>query len=69
MYGAEIWGAVNLNRKRILTCKKGDRIHEAYADLPQEKLNIKLAKYLLHVTKYASNDAVLGELGRYPLYI
>lgn len=69
LYGVEVWGTVNLNRRKIMTCESGQRLQEAYADLPQEKLNIKLAKYLLQVPKNASNDAVLGELGRYPLYL
>ena len=34
---------------------------------PYEKLNVKLCKYSLGVGKHATNAAVLGELGRYPL--
>ena len=37
--------------------------------LPCENVNVKLCKYLLGVSKYANNDAVKGELGRYPLPI
>ena len=36
---------------------------------PIEKLNIKLCKYILGVHKSSTNDAVRGELGRYPLLI
>lgn len=34
-----------------------------------EKLNIRLCKFLLGVSRKASNLAVMGELGRYPFYI
>ena len=34
-----------------------------------EKLNVKLCKYLLGVHKSSTNNAVRGELGRYPLLI
>ena len=36
---------------------------------PIEKLNIKLCKYILGVHKSSTNDAVRGELGRFPLLI
>ena len=36
---------------------------------PIEKLNIKLCKYILGVNKSLTNDAVRGELGRFPLLI
>jgi hypothetical protein len=36
---------------------------------PCEKLYIKFSKSILGVHKKSSNFAVLGELGRYPLYI
>ena len=36
---------------------------------PSEKLNIKFSKFILGVHKKSSNFAVLGDLGRYPLYI
>ena len=36
---------------------------------PIERLNIRFCKYLLGVHKFASNAAVKGELGRYPLLI
>ena len=34
-----------------------------------EGLNVKFCKYLLQVHKKATNAAVLGELGRFPLYV
>ena len=36
---------------------------------PAEVLNVKVCKYLLGVHKFAMNDAVRGELGRFPLLI
>ena len=36
---------------------------------PCEKLNIKFSKFILAVHNESSNFAVLGELGRYSLYI
>ena len=38
-------------------------------DLNMEKLNLKMCKYLLGVHRKSTNDAVRGELGRYPLLI
>jgi hypothetical protein len=38
-------------------------------EFPCEKFNIKFSKFILGVHKKSSNFAVLGELGRYPLYI
>ena len=34
-----------------------------------EKFNVKLCKYILGSEKYSVNDAVHGELGRYPVMI
>ena len=38
-------------------------------DMPLEKINIRLCKYLLGVGKKTTNNAVRGELGRFPLAI
>ena len=37
--------------------------------LPQEKLHLKFCKYILGVSPKATNLAVRGETGRYPLLI
>ena len=37
--------------------------------MPLEKINIRLCKYLLGVGKKTTNNAVRGELGRFPLAI
>ena len=47
----------------------GSPIEKVFNDLQIEKLNIKFCKFILGVNKKASNLAVRGELGRYPLYI
>ena len=33
-----------------------------------DKLRLRLCKYILGVKKQTPNNAVLGELGRYPIY-
>ena len=38
-------------------------------DKPYEKLHVKYLKYVLGVHKKATHSAVMGELGRYPIYI
>lgn len=69
LYGSEIWGMTKINRTKIKKDQTEFKIFTAYEGQTQEKVNIKLCKYLLNVNKRASNDAVRGELGRYPLYI
>ena len=44
-------------------------IYDLYNDHKIEKLNLNLCKSILGVGSKASNLAVVGELGRYPLYI
>ena len=63
LYGCEIWGSSTLSKTKEF------KIEKSYEQYDCEKLNIKFCKYLLGVHKKASNYAVLGELGRYPIYI
>ena len=58
-YGSEIWSPLCMGKTFDLKsiCDR----------LPYEKINVKLCKYILGVAKHATNAAVLGELGRYPL--
>ena len=65
LYSSEIWSMFEkqTKRKNILA------LENTFKDQHIEKLNIKFCKYLLGVNKKASNLAVRGELGRYPLYI
>ena len=58
-YSSEIWAPFAIKKTFDITsiCDKQ----------PYEKLNVELCKYILGVGKHATNAAVLGELGRYPL--
>ena len=67
LYSSEVWGMFN-NSKKTQKCME-NLIFNIYKDQKIEKLNIKFRKYLLGVGNKASNLAVVGELGRYPLYI
>ena len=62
-YGGVIWGplyARKVNENNFMT---------SCNDSPIERLNVKLCKYLLGVHRKSTNDAVRGELGRFPLLI
>ena len=62
-YGGVVWGplyARKITEKNLMsTCN----------DMPIERMNVKLCKYLLGVHRKSTNDAVRGELGRFPLLI
>lgn len=66
LYGSEIWGTINSSSKSVAKDKYD--LFKSLDVLPCEKLHIKFLKYILGVHKKSSNDAVKGELGRYPLY-
>ena len=61
-YGSPVWGPTLV--------KESSKDFKKICDsaIP-EKLNVKLCKYLLGTGKYSVNDAVRGELGRYPILI
>ena len=42
---------------------------KVYKNLPLEKLNLSLCRYILSVNKKTSKLALYGELGRYPMYV
>ena len=64
-YGSEIWGAIN-----TLYCSKSKQnLWEKVEKLPVEVFQLKYCKGLLGVHKKSQNAAVMGELGRYPLFI
>ena len=65
LYSAEVWGMFEAESKK----GKTRSLETMFDDLHIEKLNVKFCKYLLGVNKKASNLAVSGELGRYPLLI
>ena len=61
MYGCEVWGPLALRKVDKMGFKS------LCDSMYVEELNIKLCKYVLGVGKYATNAAVIGELGRYPV--
>ena len=44
-------------------------ISKLFSNLKQEQVHLKFCKYILGVGKRSTSLAILGELGRYPLYI
>ena len=64
LYESEIWGAHTLPNSN-----KEFKLETSMKRFPSEKLNIKFSKFILGVHKKSSNFAVLGELGRYSLFI
>ena len=67
LYCSEIWGTVNTSSSIIK--KDGYTLFRSFNNMYCEKQHIKFLKYILSVHKKASNEAVYGELGRYPLCI
>ena len=61
VYGSEIWGTTLINKK------DGNDFYKSFDDCPVEKLHINFCKYSLGVHKKATNSAVRGELGRFPI--
>ena len=66
LYGSEIWANPTYRNDQ---CPNNNKIWTSLEKLPVEKLYIRYCKFTLGVHSKASNYAVLGELGRYPLYI
>ena len=62
-YGGVVWGPLYANKVTV------DNFMTLCNDSPIEKLNTKLCRYILGVHRKSSNDAIRGELGRYPLLI
>ena len=61
LYSGEVWGMVEAELKKT---------EDSVIRNPViEKINVKFCKYLLGINKKASNLAVRGELGRYPLFL
>jgi hypothetical protein len=67
LYGSEIWGTINT--ESAVAKRTNYEIENSFKKLFSDKLHIKALKYICGVHKKASNYAVMGELGRYPLYI
>ena len=62
-YAGTIWAPLYAHKISI------ENFFTTCNDSPIERLNVKLCKYLLGVHKKSTNNAVRGELGRYPLLI
>ena len=63
LYGSEVWGLFPPN-------KLSDTfLNKLCNELPAEKIHIKFCKYILEVSRRATNVAVRGELGRQPLFL
>jgi hypothetical protein len=66
LYGSEIWGFFPGKK---LVFNADSFFYKLCKNVIIENVHKKFCKFLLEVTKCASNIAVMGELGRYPLYI
>ena len=67
LYSSEIWGMFDVTSR--ITRSKNNVIFTVFQNSKIDKINTQFNKYVLGVGKKASNWAVIGELGRYPLYI
>ena len=66
LYASCIWLPFNIKKSALNT---PDSLLEAWGPLKAETLNQKCSKMILSVHSKASRLAVLGELGRYPIFI
>ena len=66
MYGSEIWGDINFHK---LNTQGDNYFKKLCGDLAVEKAHLSFCKFILGVSKKATNIAVMGELGRYPLFL
>ena len=65
-YTIEVWGPTSFDSRKLFDENSFKHALEApYI----EKLNVKLGKYVLGVSRKSCNDVVRGELGRYPVLL
>ena len=66
LYASEIWGTINTETKKV----NQDEfcLFKHLENLPCEKLHVRYLKHVLGVHRKSCNDAVMGDLGRFPLY-
>jgi hypothetical protein len=67
VYGAEVWGVGLFNIKKFNSNQH--TLESTYDDNIIEKLNVQFQKYMLGVSKRATNLAIRGELGQLPISI
>lgn len=65
LYGSEIWGSFDSKKLN----KNNPDYHKFCVDLKPEKVHLKFCRFILGVNRHATNLAVYGELGRYPIMI
>ena len=65
-YGCEVWGPFITNDKLLQSETEN---YEAFHTHKFEKINLRFCKSILGVHRKATNAAILGDLGRYPLII
>ena len=66
LYGCEVWAPLVLPNKSFKNC---DSVMASWQTFQPELLNQKVCRLILGVHRKASRLAVLGELGRYPLFV
>lgn len=65
LYGSEIWGASVINKLN----KNEHNLFKLCKDMKQESIHVKFCKFSMGLGKKSTNIAVLGEMGRYPLFL
>ena len=65
-YGSEIWGSFNTQTTKFKNDRKITLDH-IINNLMCEKLHIKFGKFILGVHRKTTNQAVLSEIGRFPI--
>jgi hypothetical protein len=66
LYGSDIWGIEDLTTRKY---SKPDNFDSCFYNMPVESIQLSFCKYALGVSRKATNAAVMGELGRFPLGI
>ena len=69
LYGSEIWNIPDLSAKKYTKFPEHLRIEESSREDPLERLQLRFLKYALGWKKSSMIESVLGDTGRYPLYV
>ena len=64
-YTSEVWGGLT----NLSSCKNSDQFWKRLEKIPVENFQVKYCKNILGVHKKSCNMAVMGELGRFPMYL
>ncbi len=68
LYGSEVWGCFNPALSSVSKTKQF-KLEKAFGKFEMEKIHLRQCRWTLGVNNRSTTDAVLGELGRHPLYI